>query len=161
MLVGRVMRSHGREGVLRIQSLSDNPNRFSVGESLTVGGQSRGIASYQTLPNAQALLGLDGLETPALAQSLAGEWIFAPIGSTDSLEPDEYYHYQLIGLSVVTDEGETLGAIREILVTGSNDVYVVRPESGPEILLPAISQVVKSIDLESSTMLVHLLLGLR
>ena len=155
------MRSHGREGVLRIQSLSDNPNRFSVGEPLTVAGRSTLITSYQSLPNAQALLGLHGLETPATAQSLAGEWIFAPIDSTDSLEPDEYYHYQLIGLSVVTDEGETLGAIREILATGSNDVYVVRPESGPEILLPAISQVVKSIDLETGTIMVHLLSGLR
>ena len=155
------MRSHGRAGVLRIQSLSDNPNRFCVGESLTVAGRSRAIASYQSLPNAQALLGLHGLETPATARPLAGEWIFAPIGSTDSLESDEYYHYQLIGLSVVTDEGETLGAVREILATGSNDVYVVRPESGPEILLPAISQVVKSIDLETGTILVHLLSGLR
>ena len=154
------MRTHGREGILRIQTLSDNPNRFSVGESLTVAGRARAITSYQSLPNAQALLGLHGLETPALAQSLAGEWIFAPIGSTDSLEPDEYYHYQLIGLAVITEEGESLGTVREILATGSNDVYVVRSESGPEILLPAISQVVKRIDLESGTMLVHLLNGL-
>ena len=146
---------------MRIQSFSDNPNRFSVGESLTVGSQPWPITFYQTLPNTQALLGLRGLETPAIAKSLAGEWIFAPVGSTDNLEPDEYYHYQLIGLSVITDEGESLGTIREILATGSNDVYVVRPESGPEILLPAISQVVKRIDLESGSMLVHLINGLR
>ena len=161
MLVGRVMRSHGRDGILRIQSLSDNPNRFAVGEALTVGGRPRTISSFQPLHNAQALLGLHGLGNLSLAQSLAGEWIFAPIGATDNLLPDEYYHYQLIGLSVSTDEGESLGTIREILVTGSNDVYVVRPESGPEILLPAIAQVVKRIDLASGTMLVHLLNGLR
>lgn len=155
------MRPHGLDGTLRIQSLSDNPDRFSIGEPLNIAGSSRTIDSYQSLPNNQALLRLRGLHHPAHARTLIGEWIFAPLGTTDGLEPDEYYHYQLIGLSVITDEGENLGVIGEILATGSNDVYVVRTESGSEILLPAISQVIKNIDLESSTMLVHLLPGLR
>ena len=155
-----MLRPHGLDGILRIQSLSDNPNRFTVGESLTVGDASRVIDSHQAMPNGQALLGLRGLN-PSAAQSLAGEWIFAPVGPTDDLLPGEYYHYQLIGLSVLTDEGEDLGAVREILVTGSNDVYVVKSESGPEILLPAISQVIQRVDLESGTILVHLLDGLR
>ena len=159
-MVGRVLRNHGLDGTLRIQSLSDNPNRFAVGESLTVGDRAAIIDSYQHMPNGQALLGLRDLPTP-VAQSLGGEWIFAPVGPTDDLQPDEYYHYQLIGLCVVTDEGETLGTVREILATGSNDVYVVRPDTGSEILLPAISQVVKHIDLDAGTMLVHLLSGLR
>ncbi len=155
------MRPHGLDGALRIQSLSDNPDRFSIGEPLNVAGAVRSIDSYQSLPNGQALLRLRGLHNPAHARALVGEWIFAPIGSADSLEPDEFYHYQLIGLSVTTDDGESLGTIREIIATGSNDVYVVRPESGPEILLPAISQVIRRIDLESGTMLVHLIHGLR
>ena len=155
------MRNHGLDGTLRIRSLSDNPNRFGIGESLNVAGKSRTIASYQPLPNDQALLRLHDLGNPAEARALAGEWLFAPIGPADALEPGEYYHYQLVGLSVVTDEGENLGTIQEILVTGSNDVYVVKPEAGPEILLPAISQVVKEINLQSGAMLVHLLDGLR
>jgi 16S rRNA processing protein RimM len=155
------MRSHGLDGSLRIQSLSDNPNRFGIGTTLNVAGESRTIATYQSLPNGQALVRLHGLEGPSGSHALAGEWIFAPIDSTVLLLPGEYYHYQLIGLSVITDEGETLGIVREILTTGSNDVYVVRSKSGTEILLPAISQVVKQIDLESGAMLVHLIDGLR
>ena len=155
------MRPHGLDGTLRIRPLSDNPDRFTPGGSLTLAEQARTISAYQALSNGHALLGLKDLEDHVLARALAGEWIFAPIGSADGLEPDEYYHYQLIGLAVTTDEGESLGAIREILATGSNDVYVVRPESGPEILLPAISQVIQRIDLASGTMLVHLLPGLR
>ena len=155
------MRAHGLDGTVRIHSLSDNPIRFQPGGTLTIGDRSGTVTFYQSLPNGQALLRLRELATPALARTLSGAWIFAPIGSVEDLEPGEYYHYQLIGLSVVTDEGESLGTIREILVTGSNDVYVVRPENGPEILLPAISQVVQSIDLVSGTVLVHLLDGLR
>ena len=155
------MGHHGLDGTLRIRSLSDNPNRFSIGESLHIAGRWRTIAAHQPLPKGQALLRLHDLENPAAARALAGEWLFAPIDPADALEPDEYYHYQLVGLSVVTDEGENLGTIQEILVTGSNDVYVVKPAAGPEILLPAIAQVVKEIDLQSGAMLVHLLDGLR
>ncbi len=155
------MRPHGLDGTLRIQSLSDNPDRFTIGAPLSVSGSFRFIDSYQSLANGQAFLRLRGLESPAQARTLVDEWIFAPIGPTDRLEPDEYYHYQLIGLAVTTEEGENLGTIREILPTGSNDVYVVRPDSGAEILLPAISQVIKRIDLESGIMLVRLLSGLR
>ena len=156
------MRPHGLDGTLRIQPLSDNPDRFTPGGSLTLAETTRTISAYQALSNGHALLRLKDLENHIPARVLAGEWIFAPIGSADALEPDEYYHYQLIGfVRHTTDEGESLGAIREILATGSNDVYVVRPESGSEILLPAISQVVKRVDLASGTMLVHLLPGLR
>ena len=62
---------------------------------------------------------------------------------------------------MITDQGELLGVIREVLATGSNDVYVVASEAGGELLLPAITQVVKRIDLESGQALVHLLDGLR
>lgn len=155
------MRAHGLDGTVRIQSLSDNPTRFQPGEPLTIGDHSCTIASFQSLPNGQALLRLQGLGNPNIARAMADQWIFAPVGSPEDLEPGEYYHYQLIGLSVVTDEGERLGAVREIIATGSNDVYVVKSDTGPEILLPAISQVVQSIDLASETMVVHLLDGLR
>ena len=159
--MGRALRAHGRDGSLRIRPLSDNPNRFRPGATLTLAGRDRTIAFYQSLPDGLALLRFDGMDDAATARGLAGEWVFAPIDPSETLQPGEYYHYQLIGLSVVTDQGEALGDVHEILTTGSNDVYVVRAERGTEILLPAISQVIRNIDLESGTMLVHLIDGLR
>lgn len=87
--------------------------------------------------------------------------MIAPTDSDPQLPPGEYYHYQLVGLTVITDHGENLGTIQEVLATGSNDVYVVTSDSGQEVLLPAIEQVIKEIDLASGKMLVHLLDGLR
>ena len=75
--------------------------------------------------------------------------------------PGEYYHYQLVGLTVITEQGERLGRVQEVLVTGSNDVYIVKSDDGAELLLPAITQVVKDIDLAAGRMLVRLLDGLR
>ena len=95
------------------------------------------------------------------ARRLAGQWLLAPVSPSPELPPGEYYHYQLVGLTVVTDQGETLGRVQEILATGSNDVYVVKSDAGAELLLPAIRQVVQDIDLATGRILVHLLDGLR
>ena len=77
-----------------------------------------------------------------------------------SAEEGEYFHYELLGLKVRTVEGEDLGEVVEILETGSNDVYVVRGAAG-EILVPALSKVVREIDIASGLMVVDLPEGLR
>ena len=159
--MGRIIRGHGLDGTLRIQPLSDNPARFQAGSTLTVAGQLRTIDSCAHLPDGHALLRLEGLNDPNAARRLSGEWLLAPEDSAPELPPGEYYHYQLVGLSVITDQGEKLGEVREVLETGSNDVYVVASPNGGELLLPAIEQVVKEIDLGSGRMLVHLIDGLR
>jgi 16S rRNA processing protein RimM len=75
--------------------------------------------------------------------------------------PDgEYYHHQLIGLQVVSDEGDILGILTGIIETGANDVYIVRSENDREVLLPAIESVILEIDLERSEMLVRVIPGL-
>lgn len=77
------------------------------------------------------------------------------------LKKDEYFIADLIGLEVQTDEEEMLGRISDVIQTGANDVYVVSVEDGEEILLPAIKECVKKVDIEEGCMLVHLLPGLR
>ncbi len=161
VVVGRVIRSHGLDGAIRIRSHSDNPTRFQPGSELTIAGQIRTVVSCHDLPDGDALLRLEGLNDPNAARRLADEWILAPVDSAPELPPGEYYHYQLVGLTVITDQGENLGRVQEVLETGSNDVYVAASETGAEILLPAIEQVVQEIDLASGKMLVHLIDGLR
>ena len=161
VVVGRVIRSHGLDGLLRIQPHSDNPGRFRPGSPLTLAGRTWAVDHFRPLPDGYALLKLDGLNDAVAARRFTGEWLYALTDPASELPPGEYYHYQLVGLSVITDQGESLGRLQEVLATGSNDVYVVKSESGGELLLPAISQVVKEIDLTSQRMLVHLLDGLR
>ena len=76
------------------------------------------------------------------------------------LGPDENFIVDLIGLKVVTDEGEELGTLKDVLQTGANDVYVVEMTDGKELLLPAIKQCILNVDLEQQTMTVHVLDGL-
>ena len=83
-----------------------------------------------------------------------------PEASSPVLPEGEYYHYQLIGLRVLTEDGEDLGQVREILETGSNDVYVVSGESD-ELLLPALAEVILKVEVTEGVMVVRLMEGLR
>ena len=76
------------------------------------------------------------------------------------LSDNEFYIKDILGLSVLTEEGETLGAVTEVYKTGSNDVYEVLKEDGKKFLIPAIAQVVKEIDIRNKKMIIELLEGL-
>ena len=149
------------DGTLRIRSYSDNPRRFQPGDVLTIADAEFTVTAFKTLPDEYGLLNVEGLTSVLLTRHLMGQWIYAAVEKTPDLVPGEYYHYQLLGLSVTTDQGEHLGEISEVLATGSNDVYVVKSNNGDELLLPALQQVVKDIDLAAGEMLVHLIPGLR
>jgi hypothetical protein len=70
-----------------------------------------------------------------------------------------YFQHDIIGLEVVTDSGEALGRVATILETGANDVYVVKGERG-ELLLPAIEDVIKQVDVRGGRLVIDLLPGL-
>ena len=91
---------------------------------------------------------------------MVGEWMTVPGASSPALSEGEYFHFQLLGLQVFTEEGERLGRVCEILETGSNDVYVVSGDGG-ELLLPALADVIRRVDLAERVMVVDLPDGLR
>ncbi len=168
--VGRILGAHGRDGGIRVKSTSDVPSRFDVGNSLWASrdgavteGRTFQIAMSQPVGrkgNDEMILWFKGFRDRGQAQRLAGLWLCVPQSEVPTAEEGEYFHYQLIGLKVRTVEGEDLGEVAEILETGSNDVYVVIGLEG-EILVPALSRVVREIDIVSGLMVVDLPEGLR
>ncbi len=160
VIVARVIGIHGRDGALNVQLLSDLPGRFDPGGVLFLGQSPYTISAFrQTGPN-NALLWLEGIRNRPQATPFSGEYLAARPKSEAVLGEGEYFHYQLIGMRVRTVEGEGLGEIREILETGSNDVYIIRND-GKELLIPATAQVVLEVDLAGNAMLVQLPDGLR
>ena len=159
-VVGIILGPHGVNGEVRVRVLSDVPNRFNPGESLLLRDRERTIESSSFSNRGALLLKLEGVDTPAAARELTGLELTARTDSSPPLPEGEYFHYQLMGLQVVTDEGESLGQISEIIATGSNDVYVVSGPNG-DILLPALAQVILNVDLRLGAMTVRLMEGLR
>jgi 16S rRNA processing protein RimM len=102
----------------------------------------------------------NGYDTPEKVGELRNQPVFIPIADRPALPDGEYYHHQLLGLRVLTEAEEILGVITEILETGAADVFVVRPDTGPEILIPMAESFVLDINLERREMHVRVIPGL-
>ncbi len=162
--VGRVVKPHGVRGAVKIFPYGDTLGQFSAGDTLIFvtsdGAAEREITLVSLGGRKQGYIGIfEELKDLDQAREMAGKELFVPEDRLPALPDGEYYHYQLIGLRVETRKGEDLGAIRSILETGSNDVYVVEKE-GKEILVPAIEDVIVEVDLEVKKMTVDLPEGL-
>ena len=161
MAVGKLRRPHGLRGELQMDVLTDFPERLVPGVTLYLGPDHQSMRLRSRRWHDQALLvAFEGCQTPEQAGEYRNLLVSVRADDRPALPEGEYYHHQLIGLRAVTEEGQLLGTVREILVTGANEVYVVLPEDGPEILLPGIEQVVLGIDPEKQEMRVRLLPGL-
>ena len=158
--VGQILSGHGLSGRVKVRVLSDVPHRFDVGQELYVLGTCYQVNSSSQVSPDQIILKLQGIDTPEAARGLTGQLITVPEEAVPQLPDGEYFHYQLLGLRVLTEDGEDLGQLTEILETGSKDVYVVSGPAG-EVLVPALADVIRSIRLDQGEMLVRLPEGLR
>lgn len=163
MLIGRVLRPHGIRGEIRAEVLTDMPSYFET-EMLYLGKNVRQLEGYQAkgvrFHKEKALLTLAGVDDRNGAEGLRGQLVYISREDEFALEDGEFYLHQLVGMRVVTDEGEELGAVRETIQTGANDVLVVRGEGG-ELLIPDIEGVVLAVNGETAVITVHLVEGLR
>ena len=163
LAVGRVVKAHGVHGELSVTVLTDFPERFDTIEWIYLGDEFEAEA-YRLKKfrwhKKNILLTLEGVDDRDQAGQLRGLFVQIPIDEVVPLPEGDYYMYELIGLQIVTANGQTLGRVVNILETGANDVYVVETSDEKEILLPAISDVVKKIDKEAGTITVELIDGL-
>ena len=161
LVVGFLRRPHGVKGEMLMDIHTDFPERMKTGKTVFVGAsyQPMVIASLRPIA-AGMLVRFRGVKTPEDAGQYRNTWVYVLTADRPELPEGEYYHHQLIGLNVVTDEGYDLGVLVDILETGANDVYVVRAADGNEVLLPAIPPVVLEVRLANRQMIVHLLDGL-
>ena len=175
LTVGRVLRPHGVRGELLLEVLTDFPDTligqtvyFAPGEGTPpdsppgLAGAARRQAQVASIRwhRGRLLIHLGGCGDRETADAYRGSLIQIEAGQAQPLADGQYYHHQIVGLRAIGDEGQTLGEVTGVLETGANDVYVVQTSAGGELLLPAISSVVRKIDLEAGEMFVHLLDGL-
>ena len=136
------------------------PQRFRELKRVYLGDQHQPAAILQRrLSDKGVQLRLDAFTTREQARERIGTFLYVPDTEAVKLPKGEYFVHQIVGLSVQTGEGEVLGKVTDVISTGSNDVYVVRGARG-EVLLPALKEVITSIDLEAGTMTVDPLPGL-
>ena len=160
--IGRVVAPFGIRGELKVRLLTDIPDRFEQLETIYLGPNHRQYLIERVRPykGEMILLKLAGLDDANAVEPLRQQEILIPISQLAKLPTGSYYQHDILGLSVLTLDNRELGPIVDIIETGSNDVYSIRGSDGKQILIPAIKDVIKRIDLVRRTMYIDPLPGL-
>ena len=142
--IGRVLKAHGVKGALRIELLTDFPDRFAPGREVEVGGRRLRVVRSEG-QDGSLLVAFDGIDDRTAAEPLTGAYCTVPLGEARALPADRYYHFQLVGLTVFdTGRARELGRVAEVLSYPANDVLRVT-DGSHEVLIPMVRSVVRSI----------------
>ncbi|MDA8211105.1 MAG: ribosome maturation factor RimM [Clostridia bacterium] len=161
--IGKIVNTHGIKGELRVVPLTDFPERFFKMKQVLVNNGGK-LQTYriQNVREYKNLLIIKFAEIDDMNAALLLKNAFLQVTGAEltKLPEHTYYIFQLEGLEVFTVDGGSLGKLHEVITTGANDVWAVRDEAGREILVPAIKQVIKSVDLDAGKVIVDLPEGL-
>ncbi len=162
-VIGKILTTFGILGEVKVAPLTDIPERFHDLSSCLVG--KKGVSPVRFMiekvryHRSVILIKFKGYDDIENAKPLRGSFLYVTEDELVVLPKDKYYVHQLIGLTVLTINGDIIGKISDILKTGANDVYVVTGETG-EVLIPVIEQVVKKIDLDKGKVIIDPIEGL-
>jgi len=160
LAIARVVKPFGVRGELKLTVLTGFPEKLDRLARVYVGESA---APHEVVRfrwhGDELLLQLADVRDRGAAEELRGQLVQIAREDAVPLAPGEFYEHQIVGLNVITTDGEPLGQVVEVLATGANDVYVVQGPRG-EVLLPARVEVVRAIDLDAGTMTATLLPGL-
>lgn len=162
--VGVITTTHGIAGEVKVFPTTDNPKRFKKCKQLILDtGKEElllDVASVKFFKQ-MVILKFRQFDTINEVEKFRGKSLYVTRENAVKCEKDEYFIADLIGMQVVSTEGEELGELTDVLQTGANDVYVVTGPDKNELLLPAIRECILDVDLENARMRVYLMPGLR
>ena len=161
--IGQIVNTNGLKGFLKVKPLTDDITRFEDLEKVYIQkGNELVEFTIQDVKYSKnmVLLKLEGIDDIDEAQKYRNFYIKINREDAVELEDNSYFIVDIIGSEVYTDEDVFLGKVIDVFPTGSNDVYTVKAEDGKEILLPAIEDVIKNVDIKNKKIIVHLLEGL-
>mgnify|MGYP002509756234 CR=1 FL=1 len=161
--VGVITQTHGIRGEVKVFPTTDDANRFKkLKEVILDTGRERlsmeieGVKFFKQF----VILKFKGYDSINDVERYRQGKLLVTRDNAVRLKKDEYFVADMIGMRVVTDEGEDFGVLKEVMATGANDVYVVSRDNGEDVLLPAIKECVRHIDMDGHVMEVHIMDGL-
>ncbi len=160
--VGAIIKTHGIRGEVKVYPLTDDVNRFKTLKEVVLEPESdnitleiEGVKFQKNL----VILKFKGYDNINDIEIHVKKGIFVTRDNAVELEEDEYFVADLIGLNVVTDDGEEFGVIKDVLHTGANDVYVIDHDD-KDVLVPAIKECILDVSIDDNVMKIHLMKGL-
>jgi 16S rRNA processing protein RimM len=164
--VGKIVNTHGIRGEVRVISTTDFPEeRYAVGNRLHIFMPDDKtptpvvVASHRLHKNFN-LLTFEGYFNVNDVVKFKGSILKVTGDQLGELEENEYYYHEIIGCTVVTEDGEEIGTIKEIINTGANDVWTIARKGQKDALIPYIKDIVLNIDIEERKVVIHVMEGL-
>lgn len=161
--VGVITTTHGIRGEVKVFPTTDSPQRFrelktvildTGKEQMTL--EIAGVKFFKNL----AILKFKGIDNINDIEKYKGRSLWIPREDGQPLKDHEYYVADLQGMEVFLEDGSFFGILKDVMETGANDVYIIDTESHGEILIPAIRDCIKQVNVEEKKMTIHLMDGL-
>lgn len=162
--VGVITSPHGIGGEVRVFPTTDDVKRFKKLKEVFLDdpkGETLLHVTRARFHKNMVILKFEEYDHINQVENLRDRGLFVDREHAVKLQKDEYFIADMIGMRVISDEGEELGILRDVLQTGANDVYVVEKAGVPELLIPAIRECVLDVDMQEGRMSVRLIPGLR
>lgn len=161
--VGVISSTHGVRGEVKVFPTTDDVKRFKKLKKviLDTGKEQlpleiEGVNFFKQF----VILKFRGIDNINDIEKYKGKSLLVDREHAVKLKKDEYFIADMIGMDVFTEEGELFGALKDVMETGANDVYIIEMTDGKEVLVPAIKQCILDVDIENRKMVIHLLEGL-
>ena len=161
--IGQIVNTFGIKGMVKVKPFSDDIERFDGLKKVYI--ENKNVRKEYEIEEVKyhkdmVLIKFKGIDKVEEAELLRNSYLKVNRKDEPELEEGTYYIVDLLGLDVYSDEGSLLGKVDDIFNNGSCDIYAVKDELGKQLLLPAISDVIKEINLEQKKIVVHILKGL-
>ncbi|MCL6611849.1 MAG: ribosome maturation factor RimM [Peptococcaceae bacterium] len=158
IVIGKIVGTYGHRGMVKVFPLTDFPDRFFGMDRVTL--EQDGKRRVYTVAEVRrhrkhVLIRLEEVADMTGAESLRGAVIKIGREELTPLPEGSYYIFDIVGLKVFTEEGGYVGVVEDVLQTGANDVYVVDTGEKAPVLVPALKDVVREIDIRGGRMVVR------
>ena len=160
--VGVITTTHGVRGEVKVFPTTD-PERFLDLEYVILDAgremkklEIRNVKFFKNL----VILKFDGIDNINDIEKYKRCSLYVTREHAVALEEDEYFIADMIGMEVCTEDGNIFGTLKDVIETGANDVYVIENAEHGEVLVPAIKECIRSVDIEKGQMMIHLMDGL-
>jgi 16S rRNA processing protein RimM len=163
LLAGYIVGAFGIKGQLKLRLISDRPDHLERRVKTLYIGKQRQLyqlkSAFQHKSNL-LIITLDGVSTRDDAEALRGSEVSIREQDAAPLAADEYFHHQLHNLQVVTENGESIGTVRDIVETGASDMLVIRRPGKTDALIPMVRDFIVELDIPAGRIVIRPIEGL-
>ena len=161
--VGVITSTHGIRGEVKVFPTTDDPKRFETLKNVVLdAGRTKLALEIENVKYFKqfVILKFKGINNINDIEKYTKMPLLVSREDAVELEEDEYFIADMIGMDVITDEGEAFGTLKDVMETGANDVYIIESEKHGEVLIPAIKECILDVDIEARKMKIHVMDGL-